>query len=156
MNLKTTHESELDRNKISTLTHFRKEENMTNLEKVLSGHCDNIKNYSHNLNDFKRFIQKEVEGIDKKSKEKIDQMEFDELFIALNNKNNIVFKTMIMPESQRKYPYGCMEVMAEMDTIDEKYMACLFFYYIDMDSKNSEIGNKLANAFFKCHKTCNA
>jgi hypothetical protein len=129
---------------------------MTNLEKVLSGHCDNIKNYSNNLNDFKSFMQKEVEGIDKKSKEIIDQMEFDELFISLNNKNNIVFKTMIMPDSQRKYPYGCMEVMAEMDTIDEKYMACLFFHYLDMDSKHSEIGNKLANAFFKCHKTCNA
>lgn len=128
---------------------------MTNLERILSGNFNTIKTYGDNLNDFKRDMQAETKDIDHKSKERIDRMEFDEILIALNNKNNIVFRTMTMPNSHRKYSYGCMEVMEKMDTVDEKYMACLFFHYLDMAQKNSKAGKIMARAFFERIQPCN-
>lgn len=129
---------------------------MNNIERILFGNFDNIKSYGDNLNDFKRDMQAETKNIDQKSKERIDKMEFDELIANLNSKDNVVFRTMMMPHSSRRYPYGCMEVMEKMDTVDEKYMACLFFYYLDMGQKKSKAGKMMARAFFERVEPSNA
>jgi hypothetical protein len=129
---------------------------MTNLEKILSGNFDNCKNYGDNLNNFKMLIKTETKDIDQKSKEKIHKMEFDQLLDELNTKDNIVFRTMMMPNLLRRYPYGCMEVMEKMETINEKYMACLFFHYLDMAQKQSAECKIMARAFFERIEPCNA
>lgn len=129
---------------------------MTNLERILSGNSDNCKNYGDNLNNFKMQMQVEIRDIDQKSKDKIHKMEFDQILAELNTKDNIVFRTLIMPNSSRRYPYGCMELMEKMETVDEKYMACLFFHYLDMAQKQSKEGKIMARAFFERCEPCNA
>ena len=121
---------------------------MNNLERILSGKFDNVKNYSNNLNEFKIDMQNEVKNINSKSKEEINKMGFEELLIHLNSKGNVISKTMMLTDSLRRYPYGCMEVMEKMDTVEEKYMACLFFHYLTMAQKKSKEGEIIARAFF--------
>lgn len=124
---------------------------MTNLERVLSGNFDNVKNYGDNLDELKLRMQNEVKHIDNVTKKNIDNMNFEELLVALNKKNNIVFKVFMMADSSRKYAFGCMEVFEKMDTVDEKYTACRFFHCVDKSQKNSKLGNMMADVFFTRH-----
>jgi hypothetical protein len=86
------------------------------------------------LNEFKQKMHEETKGISEESQNLIDQMDINEL-VGKINKNNIVFRIVMSPIKARKHAFGCMDLMEHMETVDEKYAACRFFYLLEIGSK---------------------
>jgi hypothetical protein len=88
----------------------------------------------NSLDKFKQKMCQETQAVSGESKKEIDEMEIDGLYKKLD-KNGVMTRVVMMSDADRKYAYGCMEVMHHLETVEEKYAACRFFYLLEIGSK---------------------
>jgi hypothetical protein len=86
------------------------------------------------LNKFKQKMHEEIKDISTESQNLINEMEIDALYKNLD-KNGVMTRVAMMPDYDRTYAYGCMEVIHQLETVDEKYAACRFFHLLEIGSK---------------------
>lgn len=107
---------------------------METFEQIVSRALGNTDMSDNNLNTFKQKMCQETQAVSDESRQEIDKMEIDELYEKLD-RNGVMKSVVMMPASDRKYAYGCMEVMHHLENMNEKYMACRFFHLLEIGSK---------------------
>jgi hypothetical protein len=127
---------------------------MKNFEIIINRGNGRYAEYNNNLDAFKCRMHQETSSISKEKKLKINDMDLKDLMDYINGNDNKIYRTLIMKENDRKYDYPCIELMEQMHTVEEKYIACRFFYLIDLAKDRIPGLKMIANAFFTRYREC--